>query len=104
MISNWGDRKHNNRHLYTNFDSVASHLELVILSRKSRISEHAQSGVVEYFFSFVNRNQFKFARSPFSPGYGCNALKTSNLLRNNQFDVTSFLGPFAVSVSISFLN
>ena len=31
------------------FDSVASHLELAILSRKSRITEHVQSSVVEYF-------------------------------------------------------
>ena len=32
-----------------NFDSVASHLELAILSRKYRITEHAQSSAVEYF-------------------------------------------------------
>ena len=31
-----------------NFDSVASHLELAILSGKFRITEHAQSSAVEY--------------------------------------------------------
>ena len=35
-----------------NFDSVASHLELAILSRKFRITEHAQSSAVEYFNFF----------------------------------------------------
>ena len=36
-----------------NFNSVASHLELAILSRKFRITEHAQSSAVKYsnFFS-----------------------------------------------------
>ena len=34
------------------FDYVASHLELAILSRKFRITEHAQSSVVEYFSVF----------------------------------------------------
>ena len=34
------------------FDSVASHLELAILPRKFRITEHAQSIVVEYFSFF----------------------------------------------------
>ena len=63
-----------------NFDSVASHLELAILSRKFRITEHAQSSAVEYF-NFFYRDQFQFARSAFSPGYGYNASKTSNLLR-----------------------
>ena len=64
-----------------NFDSVASHLELAILSRKFRITEHAQSSAVEYFNFYFYRDQFKFARSAFSPGYGYNASKTSNLLR-----------------------
>ena len=35
-----------------NFDSVTSHLELTILSRKFRITEHAQSSAVEYFNFF----------------------------------------------------
>ena len=35
-----------------NFDSVASHLELAILSRKFRTTEHAQSSAVEYFNFF----------------------------------------------------
>ena len=35
-----------------NFDSVASHLEFAILSRKFRITEHAQSSAVEYFNFF----------------------------------------------------
>ena len=35
-----------------NFDSVASHLELAILSRKFTITEHAQSRAVEYFNFF----------------------------------------------------
>ena len=61
-----------------NFDSAASHLELAILSRTFRITEHAQSSAVEYF---NYRDQFKFARSAFSTGYGYNASKTSNLLR-----------------------
>ena len=64
-----------------NFDSVASHLELAILSRKFRITEHAQSSPVEHFKLFFYRDRFKFARSVFSPGYGYNASKTSNLLR-----------------------
>ena len=34
------------------FDFVAPHLELAILSRKFRITEHAQSSVVEYFNFF----------------------------------------------------
>ena len=36
-----------------NFDSIASHLELAILSRKFRTTEHAQSSAVEFcnFFS-----------------------------------------------------
>ena len=34
------------------FDSVASHLELAIFSRKFRITEHAQSMAVEYFNFF----------------------------------------------------
>ena len=63
-----------------NFDSVPFHLELAILSRKFRITQHAQSSAVEYF-DFFYRDQFKFARSEFSPGYGYNASKTSNLLR-----------------------
>ena len=33
-------------------DSVASHLELAILSRKFRITEHAHSSAVEYFNFF----------------------------------------------------
>ena len=52
------------------FDPVASHLELVILSGKFRITEHAQSSVVEYFsFFFAHIN----SRAAFSPGYGYNA-------------------------------
>ena len=35
-----------------NFDSVASHLELAILSRKFRVTKHAQSSAVEYFNFF----------------------------------------------------
>ena len=35
-----------------NFDSIASHPELVILSRKFKITEHAQSSAVEYFNFF----------------------------------------------------
>ena len=64
-----------------NFDSTASHLELAILSRKFRTTEHAQSSAIEYFNFFFDRDQFKFARSAFSPGYGYNDSKTSNLLR-----------------------
>ena len=71
-----------------NFDSVASHLELAILSRKFRITEHAQSSVVEYF-NFFLRDQFKFVRSAFSPGFGDNASKTSNLLRFSIFRITT---------------
>ena len=37
------------------FEFVACHLELVILSRKFGITDHAQSGVVEYF-SFFQQN------------------------------------------------
>ena len=62
------------------FDSVAPHLELVILSRKFRVTEHAQSSVVEYL-TFFCRIQFKFARSEFLPRYGHNASKISNLLK-----------------------
>ena len=36
-----------------NFDSIASHLELAILSRKLRTTEHAQSSAVEYFNFFL---------------------------------------------------
>ena len=32
-----------------NFDSIASHLKLAILSRMFRTTEHAQSSAVEYF-------------------------------------------------------
>ena len=35
-----------------NFDSIASHLELAILSGKLRITEHAQSSAAEYFNVF----------------------------------------------------
>ena len=35
-----------------NFDSIASHLELAILSRRFRTAEHAQSSSVEYFNFF----------------------------------------------------
>ena len=35
-----------------NFDSIASHLELAILSRKFRTTEQAQSSAVEYFNFF----------------------------------------------------
>ena len=35
-----------------NFDSVGSHLELAILSRKFRTTEHAQSSAVEYILTF----------------------------------------------------
>ena len=35
-----------------NFDSVASHPELAILSGKFSITEHAQSSAVEYFNFF----------------------------------------------------
>ena len=35
-----------------NFDSIASHLELAILSRMFRTTEHAQSSGVEYFNFF----------------------------------------------------
>ena len=35
-----------------NFDSIASHLELAILSRKFRTTEHSQSSAVEYFHFF----------------------------------------------------
>ena len=39
------------------FDSIASHLELAILSRKFRITEHAQSSPVGYFnFSSMEIN------------------------------------------------
>ena len=48
MISNWGGREPNNLHCIQSFDSVAHHLKLAILSRTFRITEHAQSSVVEY--------------------------------------------------------
>ena len=35
-----------------NFDSIASHLELAILSKMFRNTEHAQSSAVEYFNFF----------------------------------------------------
>ena len=35
-----------------NFDSIASHLELAILSRTFRTTEHAQSSGVEYLNFF----------------------------------------------------
>ena len=35
-----------------NFDSIASHLKLAILSRKFRTTEHAQSSPVEFFNCF----------------------------------------------------
>ena len=35
-----------------NFDSIASHLELAILSRKFRTTEYSQSSGVEYFNFF----------------------------------------------------
>ena len=35
-----------------NFDPIASYLELAILSRKFRTTEHAQSSAVEYFNFF----------------------------------------------------
>ena len=70
------------------FDSVASHLELTILSRKFRITEPAQSSVVDYF-NFFCRNKFKLARSAFSPRYGYNASKTSNFLRFSIFRITT---------------
>ena len=35
-----------------NFDSVSPHLELAILPRKFRTTEHAQSSAVEYFNFF----------------------------------------------------
>ena len=35
-----------------NFESIASHLELAILSRTFRATEHAQSSAVEYFNFF----------------------------------------------------
>ena len=35
-----------------NFDFIASHQELAILSRRFRITEHAQSSAVEYFNFF----------------------------------------------------
>ena len=37
------------------FDSVAPHPEPAILSRKFRITEHAQSSVVEYFNFFLQK-------------------------------------------------
>ena len=40
------------------FESVACHLELAILSRKFRITEHAQSNVVKYF-SFFQQNSLE---------------------------------------------
>ena len=64
-----------------NFDSVASHLELAILSRQFRTTEVLPSEVLLNILTFFYRDQFKFARSVFSPGYGYNAPKTSNLLR-----------------------
>ena len=56
MISDWSNRESKNVHLYTSFDSVASYLELAILSGKFRISEHAQSSFVEYFNIFLQRS------------------------------------------------
>ena len=38
-----------------NLESIACHLKFAILSRKFRITEHAQSSVVEYF-SFFQQN------------------------------------------------
>ena len=35
-----------------NFDSIAAHLELAILSRKFRTTEHAQSSAAEFFNFF----------------------------------------------------
>ena len=40
------------------FESVAYHLELVILSRKFGITEHAQSSVAEYF-SLLQQNSLE---------------------------------------------
>ena len=72
------------------FDSVASHIELAILSRMFRITEHAQLDVVEYLLQpFLCRNKFKLARSAFSPGYGYNASQSSNLLRFFNFQNNS---------------
>ena len=68
-----------------NFDSIASHLELAILSRKFRTTEHAQSSAVEYFDFFSIEINLRFARSALSQGYGYNASKTSNLLRFYNF-------------------
>ena len=39
------------------------------------------SQVLLNILTFFYRDQFKFARSAFSPGYGYNASKTGNLLR-----------------------
>ena len=69
-----------------NFDSIASHLELAILSRKFRTTDHAQSSAVEYFNFFsievnLSLQDLKFYSLNFSPGYGYNASKTSNILR-----------------------
>ena len=68
-----------------NFDFVASHLELAILPRKFTIIEHAQWSTVEYFNFFFYRDEFKFARSVFSPAFGYNASKTNNILRFSNF-------------------
>ena len=56
------------------FDSVAPHLELAILSRKFRITEHLQSSVVEYFNFFLQK-EVKLARPAFSPGSGYKMLQ-----------------------------
>ena len=38
------------------FESVGPHLEFAILSRKFRITEHAQSSVVEHFNFFLQNS------------------------------------------------
>ena len=51
------------------FDSVGPHLE----------SLESRNQVLLNILAFSCRIQFKFARSTFSPGYGYNVSKTSNL-------------------------
>ena len=76
------------------FDSVVSHLELAILSRKFRITEHMQSTVVKYFNLFSAEFSSSLQKPEFSSGYGHNTSKGSNLLRFSIFRITPLLDPF----------
>ena len=66
------------------FDSLVPYLDLPFYLENLELLSMPDQNI----FTFLSRIQFKCARSAFSPGYGYNSSKASNVLRFFNFQNT----------------